>query len=141
VRKIVMPAEVGGGVWAPTRQDPRSNESNTEAVEGAPWVHFHHRTSDMSAAPRGGRPGRPLCVEMVCHACHESALVLFRVDLSTTPPETVRGEEVGRVGNEFVQYHKTCRADRGVGYQRTCDARRSGEPKVFDFAGPDPSAS
>lgn len=138
MRKIVM-AGGAGRVWAPTTQDPRSNENNTEAVEGAPWIHFHHRTSDMSAVPRGGKLGRPLCVELVCHACHQSAIVFFRVDLSKHPPETVRGDEVGRTGNEFVQHHKTCRPERGVDYQRTCDARRSGEPKTFNFAGTGPS--
>lgn len=139
MRRIVMqnglavPEEAR--LWAPTRQDPRANENNVEAVAGAPWVHFHHKTSDMSAVPRGKQQGRPLCVEMVCHACHASAIVFFRVDLSVEPPRTVRGDEVGKVGNEFVQLHKTCKPERGVEYEQVCDVRRNGEPKAFDFAG------
>jgi hypothetical protein len=117
------------------QHDPKSNPNNTEAVAGAPHVHFHHRTSDMSAAPRAGKEGRPCCVELVCHGCHRSAVVLFRVDLSKDPPETVRGEEVEKARDEFCQAHARCRGEPGVDYRLVCDVRRAGDPKVLDFAG------
>lgn len=117
------------------KHDHRSNDNNTEAVAGAPHIHFHHRTSDMSAVDRGSTPGRPCCVEMVCHGCHRSAVVLFRVDLSVKPPATVRGDEVEKTRNEFCQAHRSCRGEPGVDYRLVCDARRAGEPKVFDYAG------
>ena len=136
MRRIVFAGELAGGtresVWAPARQDARSTQGNTEAVDGAEWIHIHHRTSDMTVT---GKKARPCCVELVCHACHQSAIVLFRVDLTRNPPETVRGDEVAKVGLEFMHAHKSCKPDKGRDYRLVCDERRSGEPKTFDFAG------
>jgi len=117
------------------KHDERSNEANTEAVLGAEHVHFHHFVSDMSATDRHGKRGKPCVVELVCHGCHKSALVTFRVDQSGPTLVTVRGDEVRKVREEFTQAHARCRAERGVDYTHICDVRRDGKPKVFDFAG------
>lgn len=115
--------------------DPRSNENNVEAVQGAPHIHFHYRTSDMSAVDRGGKKGSPLCCEMVCHGCHASAIVFYRVDTSGPEPRTARGQEVMDARDGFCREHRSCRGEPRVDYERACDARRNGRPKVFDFAG------
>lgn len=111
-------------------QDPRANLENTEAVEGAPHVHFHHRASDMSVSSGG----RPCCVEVVCHGCHESALFFFRTNRADPQLRPLRAAELYAKRDEFVTAHARCPAER-IDWTRSCDARRSGEPRVFDLAG------
>ena len=116
--------------------DKRSSPANTDAVAGAEHVHFHHLVGDVRAAPSrdGKRPGVPCEVEMVCHACHASARIRFRVT-DIEEGVVLHGDKVERVRNEFVQSHVRCSPERGADYKHFCDKRRQGAPKTFDFSG------
>ena len=47
---------------------------DTDVIDGAEHIHFHHKLHDQFVVASPKHPGR-CAVEMVCHACHESAVV------------------------------------------------------------------
>lgn len=115
----------------PNRAASLNSPENTQIPEGANHIHFHHKLSDNYVLASAKQPGR-CAVEVVCHACHASAMIFFFMPPGAREPADAK--KVFEARDNFANKHWKCRTDPSKDYTLYCPTLRASKPDVYDFA-------
>jgi hypothetical protein len=106
----------------------------TDVVEGAEYIHVHHKVPDYVASATAAKKGDGLCaVEMCCHACGAAMYVIFLMPLGSAVPK--RYDDVHGARDRFIKKHRKCSADKTKDFRQFCPSHRAGKTELHDFAG------